>query len=70
MAAFGNGAGIKMSAELELAVWDIQGKKLWSTFVEPPWTYSLKDHTIEIEVMGARASFPLHEGPSAAAPWW
>jgi hypothetical protein len=47
-----------MSAELELAVWNIRGEKLWSTFVEPPWDYRLVENTISIEVMGAKASFP------------
>jgi len=28
-----------MSAELELAAWRTDGTKLWTTFVEPPWTY-------------------------------
>lgn len=59
-----------MSAELELAVWDIRGEKLWSTFVEPPWDYRLDEDTILIEVMGAKASFPLYEGPPDAFRWW
>jgi hypothetical protein len=59
-----------MSAELELAVWNIRGEKLWSTFVEPPWHYLLEEHTISIEVMGAKASFPLYEGPPNAFRWW
>jgi hypothetical protein len=59
-----------MSAELELAVWDIRGEKLWTTFVEPPWDYRLDEDTIHVEVMGAKASFPLHDGPSDAFRWW
>lgn len=59
-----------MSAELELAVWNIRGEKLWSTFVEPPWDYRLDEDTISLEVMGMQASFPLHEGPPAAFRWW
>lgn len=59
-----------MSAELELAVWNIRGEKLWTTFVEPPWDYRLDEDTIHLEVMGAKASFPLHEGPSDTFRWW
>lgn len=59
-----------MSAELELAVWNIRGEKLWSTFVEPPWDYHLDGNTLRIEVMGAVASFPLYEGPPNAFRWW
>jgi hypothetical protein len=28
---------VVMSAELEMAAWDLRGVKRWSTFVEPPW---------------------------------
>ena len=59
-----------MSAELELAVWNIRGEKLWATFVEPPWDYHLDEDTIHIDVMGAKASFPLYEGPPKAVRWW
>jgi hypothetical protein len=51
-------------------VWDMRGKKRWTIFVEPPWNYSLDENTIHVEVMGAKASFPLHEGPSTAFCWW
>jgi hypothetical protein len=30
---------VLMAAELELAAWDTNGKKRWTTFGEPPWTY-------------------------------
>lgn len=59
-----------MSAELELAVWNIRGEKLWSTFVEPPWDYHLNENTISIEVMGVKGSFPLYEGPPDTFRWW
>jgi hypothetical protein len=56
---------IVMSAELELAAWDIQGVKLWSTFVEPPWTYQVEKGIVELTVMGTVSSFPLLTGPSS-----
>src|SRR5690606_11067166 len=31
-----HGDVLVMSAELEMAAWDVRGKKLWSAFVEPP----------------------------------
>lgn len=51
-----------MSAELELAVWDIHGQKRWSTFVEPPWNYEIDGDLIHLDVMGQRTSFPLNRG--------
>lgn len=56
------GEFVIMSAELELAVWDIYGQKRWSTFVEPPWSYELDADLIHLEVMGQRVSFPLNRG--------
>jgi len=54
---------IIMSAELEFAAWDIQGKKLWTTFVEPPWEYRVIGSKVELNVMGHPSSFELHTGP-------
>ena len=53
-----------MSAELELAVWNIHGEKLWSTFVEPPWSYTIERDTIHLDVMGKQSSFSLPFGPT------
>ena len=36
-----HGNYVLMSAELELAAWEINGRKLWSTSVEPPWSYAV-----------------------------
>jgi hypothetical protein len=47
---------IVMSAELELAAWDLAGKKLWSTFVEPPWNYSVEEMALKLDVMGRSLS--------------
>lgn len=52
-----------MSGEIELATWDIHGKKLWDYFVEPPWSYVLEDNTIHVDVMGKMTSFSLQHGP-------
>ena len=54
---------VVMSAELELAAWDLEGRKKWSTFVEPPWSYTVADGEVSLEVMGRRSKFPLRGGP-------
>jgi hypothetical protein len=54
---------VLMSAELELAAWDIQGKKLWTTFVEPPWEYSVVGGRVHLDVMGNESVFSIAEGP-------
>ena len=46
---------VLMSAELELAAFDVAGgEKLWTTAVEPPWTYHVRGRTVDIDVMGER----------------
>jgi hypothetical protein len=60
------GATILLSAELELAAWDIDGRKLWTTFVEPPWHYSIAGSAVDLDVMGIKQSFNLRSGPAAA----
>jgi hypothetical protein len=52
-----------MAAELELAAWNVQGKKLWSIFVEPPWIYEVHDNRIRLDVMGNVSEFDLNIGP-------
>ena len=52
-----------MLAELEFAAWDFKGKRMWSTFVEPPWVYDVKGERIELDVMGERSSFAATTGP-------
>jgi hypothetical protein len=52
-----------MSAELELAAWNVRGEKLWSTFVEPPWSFEVKDGQVSLDVMGRQSHFLLAKGP-------
>jgi hypothetical protein len=54
---------VVMSAELELAAWTAAGEKLWSTHVEPPWTYSVEDGRVKLDVMGTVTDFALSNGP-------
>jgi hypothetical protein len=58
-----HGDTILMSAELELAAWDTYGKKLWTTFVEPPWDYKVSQGQIELDVMGEKSVFSILRGP-------
>jgi len=52
-----------MLAELELAAWNLNGRKLWSTFVEPPWDYTVVEGTVSLDVMGRKQRFPAATGP-------
>jgi hypothetical protein len=58
-----HGDVVVMSAELELAAWTNAGEKLWSTFVEPPWSYSVNNDSLELDVMGTIRRFPIATGP-------
>lgn len=58
-----HGDVVLMSAELELAAWTTAGDKLWTTFVEPPWGFDVKDGRVLLDVMGVTSSFPIETGP-------
>ncbi len=61
-----HGAVVLMAAELELAAWDGNGRKLWSHPVEPPWDYAVAGTELRLEVMGLESRFPLAGGPAGA----
>ncbi len=61
-----HGSTVVMAAEVELAAWSTSGEKLWSTFVEPPWSYRVHGEIVELEVMGQRSEFELCPGPGNA----
>ena len=54
---------IVMSAELELAAFNLDGTKRWTLFVEPPWSFDIHDGILHLDVMGTLSSFPVREGP-------
>jgi len=60
-----HGEIVLMSAELELAAWDIDGRKLWSTFVEPPWSYEVHGDRVALDVMGRKSNFVAAVGPES-----
>lgn len=57
-----HGSTVVMSAEVELAAWDIDGTKLWTRFVEPPWSYSVDGQLLSVDVMGSVTTFDLRTG--------
>ncbi|HET9520106.1 MAG TPA: hypothetical protein VFO73_03580 [Candidatus Limnocylindrales bacterium] len=59
-----HGEIVVMLAELEMAAWSADGTRLWSTFVEPPWSYGVADGIVSLDVMGSVTEFPLLTGPS------
>ena len=61
-----HGGTVVMSAELELAAWGIGGERRWTTFVEPPWSYSVGDGIVTLDVMGSLSEFSLQTGPPSA----
>lgn len=54
---------VLMAAEVEFAAWDLAGAKLWSAFVEPPWSYQVTGDRIDLDVMGRKSAFPASTGP-------
>ena len=58
-----HGEFVVMSAEIEMAAWGIDGVKIWSTYVEPPWEYLVHDGIVHLDVMGSKLTFPIASGP-------
>jgi hypothetical protein len=56
-------SAVLMAAELELAAWTRSGEKLWSMFVEPPWSYQVVGEQVQLDVMGKKTQFPVSSGP-------
>ena len=57
-----SGPYVLMSAEVEFGVWDTSGKKLWSTWVEPPWSFKIQGQAVALEVMGEIQNLRLSDG--------
>lgn len=54
---------VVMSAETEMAAYSLTGARLWSTDVEPSWSYEVSAESVRLDVMGTIRSFPLEGGP-------
>jgi hypothetical protein len=59
---------VVMSSELELSVWTTQGRKLWSRFVEPPWSYEVEGEGIQVDVMGEQVRLDIRTGTPVRTP--
>lgn len=53
---------ILMSAELEFSVWSQCGRKLWSTWVEPPWDYRIAEDIVTLSFEGIEVKYRLDTG--------
>ncbi len=42
---------IIMQEELEFGIYSLTGQEIWSTEVEPPWTFSIEIDTVKLNVM-------------------
>ena len=62
-----HGDVVLMSGELDLAAWDLSGKKLWAMPLQPAWQYHVESGLVHLNVGGRRTAFPLREGPQHAA---
>jgi hypothetical protein len=62
-----HGDTVVMSAELELAAWTTSGTKLWTLFVEPPWSYTVEGARVQLDMLGKISQFPLRQGPRRSA---
>jgi hypothetical protein len=46
-----HGEQIIMSEELEYGVFTLDGNEIWTTFVEPPWSYEIEGDHVKLDVM-------------------
>ncbi len=63
-----HGPVVLMAAELELAAWDLTGRKLWSRYVEPPWEFSVAGEVVAMDVMGVVSRIHLLSGRDIESP--
>jgi hypothetical protein len=57
-------ATVLMSSELEFAALDLRARRLWSTPVEPRWSYDIRGDKVELDTMGRISSFNIASGPA------
>lgn len=66
-----DGDTVLLVAELDLMAWDISGRHLWSTYIEPPHDVTVRDGVVYADAYRlakktkpGRWRFPLREGPA------
>lgn len=42
---------ILMQEESEFGIYTLDGQEIWSTFVEPPWSFDIEDNRVKLDVM-------------------
>lgn len=55
-----------MAAELEFAVWRLDGTKLWTTFVDPPWNPSFSDGLVMLDASDKKRTMRMTDGAEVA----
>ncbi len=67
------GDTVLLVAELDLMAWDISGRKLWSTDIEPPHDVTVRDGVVHVDAFSfarwrkqGRWRFPIRSGPDVA----
>lgn len=50
-----------MLAELDVACWRLNGEKMWSRFVEPPYNVEFEDDKIILDIMGKKTKFEIDD---------
>ena|GEM_PF-6200923 len=48
--------------ELEIAVYDYEGRFVWETPAEPPWTYGVNDNILTLDIMDKITKHELNTG--------
>lgn len=59
------GGVVLMMAELELAAWTADGRKLWSRFADPPWEYRVDGPAVVVTDLSGSATVDLWSGQAA-----
>jgi hypothetical protein len=57
-----------MCGELEVAGYDLSGRRLWAATIDPPWNYGVDDATMFTIAAGHRTEFPLRSGRERDGP--
>jgi len=57
-----HGTAVVVQSEMELAVWDLNGKRIWETFADPPHKYSVDGNVLKLVDFRGTYTFDLLTG--------
>ena len=57
---------VLMSSEMELAGYSLDGDRLWTEYIDPPWSTRVVNDVVEIEGDGAKSRLSLQTGRAVA----